>query len=215
VQLETGDGNISVVRLHDVAVALGTTAAHLLSTSEPARQAPSIIALLGLRGAGKTTIGTRVAKRLGIAFVELDAVVAQQAGIPLPMIFEMHGEAYFRKLEHDALAHLLDGTKAAVVATGGSIVTAKDTFELLRQRTVTVWLKARARDHWDRVVAQGDVRPMKNRANAMSELKALLRTRNELYAQADHVVDTSSLALEDAVRKVYSVASTGRETKGS
>ena len=122
----------------------------------------------------------------------------------LDTIFEMHGEAYFHRLERETLRKLLDetGGRGAVLATGGSIVTDAETFGLLKQRTVTVWLKARARDHWDRVVAQGDVRPMKNRANAMSELKALLRERKPLYAQATHIVDTSSLALEETVDRV-------------
>ena len=205
VQLETGEGNISVARLQDVAEALETTAARLLSFSSPAPSvAPTrgIVALLGLRGAGKTTIGGAVAKRMGVPFVELDALVAREAGMALSTIFEIHGDAYFRRIEREALRKFLDAHDAAVLATGGSIVTAPETFELLRKRTTTVWLKARAEDHWDRVVAQGDVRPMKNRANAMSELQALLRARKPLYSQADHVVDTSSVALDEATKRV-------------
>lgn len=204
VQLETGEGNISVARLQDVAEALDTTAAMLLAAGEKVQPPRSIVALLGLRGAGKTTIGTAVAKRLGVPFVELDALIAREAGMELSTIFEMHGDAYFRKLEKDVLRKFLDGKEAAVVATGGSIVTAPDTFDLLKRRATTVWLKARARDHWDRVVAQGDVRPMRNRANAMSELKALLRMRKALYSQAEHTIDTSSLSLEEATRRVVS-----------
>jgi XRE family aerobic/anaerobic benzoate catabolism transcriptional regulator len=211
-QLETGSGNISVARLQDVAEALETSAAQLLahatlaeSPSPAKRPASRVVALLGLRGAGKSSIGARVAKRLRVPFVELDALVAEHAGMSLSTIFEMHGEAYFRRLERDVLRKLLTSPKAAkgaVVATGGSIVNDPDTYELLRQRAITVWLKARARDHWDRVVAQGDVRPMRGRANAMSELKALLRARNPLYAQAAHVIDTSSMSLDDAVDRV-------------
>ena len=87
-----------------------------------------------------------------------------------------------------------------MLATGGSIVTDKETFSLLKKRTTTLWLKARARDHWDRVVAQGDARPMRGRTNAMSELKSLLRERKPLYAQATHIVDTSNVALDETVR---------------
>lgn len=203
VQLETGEGNISVARLQDVAEALDTSAAELLAAHEPAT-APvrGIVSLVGLRGAGKTTVGAAVAKKLGVAFVELDALVAREAGMALSTIFEMHGEAYFRKVERDALRKFLDANDAAVLATGGSIVTSPETFELLRHRTTTVWLKARAHDHWDRVVQQGDVRPMKNRANAMSELQALLRARKPLYAQAEHIVDTSAMSIEDATRRI-------------
>jgi XRE family transcriptional regulator, aerobic/anaerobic benzoate catabolism transcriptional regulator len=209
VQLETGEGNISVARLEDVAEALGTTAARLLASASeqprvpPSRPAP-VVALLGLRGAGKSSIGARVARRLRVPFVELDALVAREAGMSLDTIFEMHGEAYFHRLERETLRRLLDETdgRGAVLATGGSIVTDKETFDLLKQRTVTLWLKARARDHWDRVVAQGDARPMRGRTNAMSELKALLRERKPLYAQAAHIIDTSNAELGETVERV-------------
>jgi XRE family aerobic/anaerobic benzoate catabolism transcriptional regulator len=221
VQLETGEGNISVARLEDVAEALGTTAAQLLTAAgeqpsvERSRRLP-VVALLGLRGAGKSSVGARVARRLRVPFVELDALVAREAGMSLDMIFEMHGEAYFHRLEREALRRLLDETdgRGAVLATGGSIVTDKETFALLKQRTVTLWLKARARDHWDRVVAQGDVRPMRGRTNAMSELKSLLGARKALYAQAAHVVDTSSAALDVTVERVLkAVKVSGSETR--
>jgi XRE family aerobic/anaerobic benzoate catabolism transcriptional regulator len=172
------------------------------------------VALIGLRGAGKSSVGAALARRWGVPLVELDALVAREAGMSLGTLFEIHGDAYFRKLEHDVLRAFLDRNEAAVLATGGSIVTAPETFELLRQRTITVWLKARPEDHWNRVVAQGDVRPMKNRANAMSELRALLRARKPLYARADHVVDTSSAALDETTNQVI-LAVQGKEEKGS
>jgi XRE family aerobic/anaerobic benzoate catabolism transcriptional regulator len=211
-QVESGDGNISVARLEDVGQALGTTAAKLLTlaSQRPKKQTPGAglppraLALLGLRGAGKSTVGACVAKRMKVPFIELDALVAREAGMSLDTIFEIHGEAYFRRLERETLEKLLDetGAKGVVVATGGSIVNDAETFALLRRKTTTLWLKARAQDHWDRVVAQGDARPMKGRANAMSELKALLRERKPLYAQADYVVDTSSEPLEETVERV-------------
>jgi XRE family transcriptional regulator, aerobic/anaerobic benzoate catabolism transcriptional regulator len=215
VQLETGDANISVARLEDVAEALGTTAALLLTSAgeRPRGAAPKpmpVVALLGLRGAGKSSIGLRVARRLRVPFVELDALVAREAGMSLDTIFEMHGEAYFHRLERETLRRLLDECegRGAVVATGGSIVTDKETFALLKKRTITLWLKARARDHWDRVVAQGDARPMRGRTNAMSELKALLRERKPLYAQAAHMVDTSNVVLDETVERVLKAVKT-------
>jgi XRE family aerobic/anaerobic benzoate catabolism transcriptional regulator len=208
-QLETGEGNISVARLEDVAEALGTTAARLLAAADerplptPSRPTP-IVSLLGLRGAGKSSIGAKVARRLRVPFVELDALVAREAGMALDTLFEMHGEAYFHRLERETLRRLLDESagRGAVVATGGSIVTDAETYALLKERTVTLWLKARPGDHWERVVAQGDARPMRGRTNAMSELKALLRERKPLYAQAAHVVDTSNATLEETVERV-------------
>ncbi len=208
-QLETGEGNISVARLQDVAEALATTASALLDAHVEASPAPRrVVALLGLRGAGKSTLGPEIARRLGVAFFELDALVAREAGMPLPTIFEMHGEAWFRRLELDTLRRFLDAHESAVLATGGALVTARETYDLLRRRATTVWLKARAQDHWDRVLRQGDARPMRNRANAMSELKALLRTRKPLYSLADHVVDTSSTSFEEATGRVVTAVTT-------
>jgi XRE family aerobic/anaerobic benzoate catabolism transcriptional regulator len=149
--------------------------------------------------------------------VELDALVAREAGMSLATIFDMHGEAYFRKMEREALRKFLDVSKAkgAVVATGGSLVTDAETYAMLRKRAVTVWLKARARDHWDRVVAQGDGRPMRDRTNAMSELKSLLRARKPLYAQAAHVIDTSSVTLDEAVSRVLAAARPAHGASGA
>ena len=210
-QLETGGGNISVARLQDVADALGTSPAELLS----ARAVPSlkrVVSLLGLRGAGKSSLGPELARRFGVPFFELDALVAREAGMPLATIFEMHGEAWFHRVERDVLRAFLDTHDAAVIATGGSIVKARDTFELLRKRTFTVWLRARPRDHWQRVLTQ-DARPMKNRANAMAELKALLREREPLYALADVTVDTSAATIDDATTRVMAAVCEGSAPK--
>ena len=221
VQLETGDGNISVARLEDVAEALGATAAQVLTTAseQPRPVAPKpvpIVSLLGLRGAGKSSIGAKAARRLRVPFVELDALVAREAGMSLDTIFEIHGEAYFHRLERETLGRLLDewDGRGAVIATGGSIVTDKETYALLKERTVTLWLKARARDHWDRVVAQGDARPMRGRTNAMSELKALLVKRTPLYAQASHTIDTSSIALDETVERVLKAVKASSRKNG-
>lgn len=206
VQLEQGEGNISVARLADIANALGTSSSDLLARAESAQKQAKpragIVSLVGLRGAGKSTIGARLAKKIGAPFVELDALVAREAGMSLATIFELHGEDYFRNLERHALEKFLDQHDAGVLATSGSIVSSKETYDLLRKRTTTVWLKARPRDHWDRVVAQGDGRPMRDRANAMSELKALLKARAPLYARADFTIDTSAASVGEAVDRV-------------
>lgn len=196
--LEAGRGNISVLRLHDVAVALGTTASSLLDDeARRARDAGRPIALLGLRGAGKSTIGKRLAKRLRVPFVELDAEVERAAGLSLREIFEMHGEARYRELEREALRRTLDAP--CVIATGGSIVMDDETFSLLRSNATTVWLQASPDSHWSRVVAQGDRRPMANRQNAKAELAALLERRRPKYARADVTLDTDALGIDGAV----------------
>lgn len=209
-QVEAGDGNISVARLQELADALGTSPARLLTLAESPRslaRVPSprpVIALLGVRGAGKTSIGQALARRMKVPFVELDALISQQAGMSLSTLFEIHGEEYFRKVERETLRQFLATGQAAVVATGGSIVSSPESFDLLCKRAVTVWLKADAKDHWRRVVAQGDGRPMKGRANAESELEALLKKRAPQYAKADLVVDTSGATLDEAIVRVAS-----------
>jgi XRE family aerobic/anaerobic benzoate catabolism transcriptional regulator len=201
--LEAGRGNISVLRLHDVAVALGTSAAALLDDeARRAKDAPRPIALLGLRGAGKSTIGKKLARKLQVPFVELDAAVEQAAGLSLREIFELHGEAHYRRLEREVLRTVLAEHAASVIATGGSIVMDDETFALLRAHALTVWLQASPESHWQRVVDQGDRRPMHNRANAKAELAALLDERRPRYARAALAVDTDALDVDGAVRRV-------------
>jgi XRE family aerobic/anaerobic benzoate catabolism transcriptional regulator len=189
-QLETGDGNISLRRFAEVAHALGTTPSALLGPADaPADVKP--IALLGVRGAGKSSVGTALARRLGVAFIELDHRIEQAAGLPLGEVFALHGEAYYRRIEREVLTQLLAAPQQMVLATGGSIVNDPTNYALLRARCRTIWLAARPEDHWNRVVAQGDQRPMAENPHAFSELRALLAAREKLYARADHTIDTT------------------------
>jgi XRE family aerobic/anaerobic benzoate catabolism transcriptional regulator len=211
VLLEGGRANVSVTKLEDIGRALGSSAAELLSDRplEAPSSAPGpgrLVALLGLRGAGKTTIGAAAAKRLGVPFVELDELCAARAGMSLAQMFELHGVAYYRRLEREELERLVAEGRGGIVATGGGLVADLATYEVLRRAAVTVWLKAKAQDHWSRVVAQGDARPMANRSDAMNELRALVRARRALYERADHVVDTSALGLARAVDRVVKIA---------
>ncbi len=204
-QLEGGEGNISLVRFADVAAALGTTPAELLAGLDPGPRR-NAVALLGVRGAGKSTVGSELARRLGVPFVELDQQIEKRAGLRLGEIFEMHGEAYYRRVERDVLRALLARASPMVLATGGSIVSDADNFAFLRARATTVWLKARAEDHWNRVIQQGDQRPMGKNPHAFAELEALLDSRAALYANAHHTVDTSRRSVAAVVDEVSQVA---------
>lgn len=197
-QLEAGTANISVLRLQEVAQALGLGLGDLLglepkredvSTEAPRRK--PLVALLGLRGAGKSSVGARLARALGAPFSELDALVEERAGLPLEQIFELQGQAAFRRFERETLSHFLAETPTGVLATGGGLVTEPETYGLLRRGCTTVWLRATPELHWQRVVRQGDRRPMGDNPAAMQELRALLATRIPLYAQADLTIDTT------------------------
>jgi XRE family aerobic/anaerobic benzoate catabolism transcriptional regulator len=202
VELEAGRGNISVRRLGSLARALGTTPAALLAGDDTL--APAVIALLGLRGAGKTTIGRRLARRRRVPFVELDKRIEQAADLSLGELFTLHGEDYYRRLEREVLQLVLSEGKPIVLATGGGLVASPETFSMLRRSAVTVWLRASPEDHWDRVVRQGDRRPMADHPQAMADLRALLAAREPLYALADHTVQTSGVPVDEIVETVDS-----------
>jgi len=200
--LETGKGNISVARLADVARALDVSLGSLLPTGTDKESRNAVVALVGLRGAGKSTIGAPLARHLRIDFVELDALIEREANLSLSELFSLHGEPYYKRLAHDLLLKLLAKDEPAVVATGGSVVTNPETWDLLKRRARTVWLKATPEDHWKRVLGQGDTRPMANRASAMAELRSILSIRAPLYAEADLTIDTSTVRVKEAVRLI-------------
>jgi XRE family transcriptional regulator, aerobic/anaerobic benzoate catabolism transcriptional regulator len=204
VQLEAGSGNISVRRLADVARALDATLAELVAPPSEPRE--PVVALLGLRGAGKTTIGRRAARRLRVPFVELDHRIELAANLRLAELFSLHGEEYYRRLERDVLQAVLDEDRPMILATGGGIVTSADTFALLRRSTITVWLRATPEDHWNRVLRQGDRRPMADHPQAMSDLRALLAAREPLYAAAAHKVFTTDRTVDDVVDEIVTLA---------
>ncbi len=187
---EKGDANLSLLKLAALARSLRQPLGELcdidLATAPEHR-----VALIGLRGAGKTTVGRALAQRLEVPFTELDELIAELAGMDLAELFTLHGEPYYRELQREALERWLSRTGAGVLAPGGSIVTDPVIYERLRQTCRTVWLSAAPADHWRRVVAQGDTRPMSGRPRAMEQLRMLLNKRRDLYAQAALTVDTS------------------------
>lgn len=201
MDVEAGRGNISVRRLADLAAALETTAADLV-TAHTESPTPRVIALLGLRGAGKTTVGRRLARRLKRRFVELDRQIETRAGLTLSEIFSLHGEEYYRRLEREALVDLLALQQPLVITVGGGLVTSPDTYALLLRQTTTVWLKARADDYWHRVIRQGDRRPVDQHPQAREALRELVARRDPLYAKAEHAIETSTLAPAQTVDRL-------------
>ena len=157
----------------------------------PALREYRIISLLGLRGAGKSTLGPLLAEKLKRPYVELDERISERSGLSLTEMFELHGEAYYRQLEREALAALLGAESACVVAVSGGIVTDPECMGMLARDTLSVWITATPEQHMGRVRAQGDNRPMKNRPNAMAELIELLASRGPLYAKAALRIDTN------------------------
>jgi XRE family transcriptional regulator, aerobic/anaerobic benzoate catabolism transcriptional regulator len=160
------------------------------------------IALVGLRGAGKSTLGGRLAGALGCPFIELDRLVEQEYGAPIPDLIEMGGVATFRRYERACLECVIDAHEAAVIATAGGIVSNAETYALLLRRTHTVWIKARPDEHMRRVMAQGDFRPMAQNREAMADLVAILDARQADYARAQAELDTSGDTVEQSLAKL-------------
>lgn len=149
------------------------------------------IALIGLRGAGKTTLGQLAAQALAVPFVELDREIERASGMELSEIFAVHGQAMFRRLERQCLETIIARFERVVIAAGGSLVTEPATYDLLLSACYVVWLSATPDEHMSRVLAQGDLRPMADGPQAMDDLKAILESRTALYAKANAVVNTS------------------------
>ena len=164
------------------------------------------IALVGLRGAGKTTLGAALARELQRPFVELDREIEREAAVSLSELFMLYGQAGYRRIERRCLERVLDAHDRVVLAVGGGIVSEPETYHLLLDRCFTVWVKAEPEEHMGRVVAQGDFRPMEGSAEAMDDLRRILAAREPLYRKADAVVDTSGADPAHSLRELKELA---------
>ncbi|MFZ0636145.1 MAG: helix-turn-helix transcriptional regulator [Candidatus Acidiferrales bacterium] len=254
-QLETGQGNISILLLRQIAQALDVPIETLiLEGPEPSvefahtteflrrlgadelhrahqflqaqfgsadsKTRRSRIALIGLRGAGKSTLGAMLAERLGVPFIELDRIIEQESGVALSVIFDLYGQSGFRRLERQCLDEVLERHSRFVLSTGGSLVSEHATFERLLTTCLTVWLRAAPEDHMQRVIAQGDMRPMAENQESMSDLRRILSGREPLYRKADVAINTSGQtvseslkALESAVMRPQEAGTRARKSK--
>jgi XRE family transcriptional regulator, aerobic/anaerobic benzoate catabolism transcriptional regulator len=174
------------------------------------------IALIGLRGAGKSTLGSRLARHLDIPFIELDAEIERDLGLSLGEIFALSGQAAYRRSERRVLDGVREQHPRFVLAAGGSIVAEAETYEALLSRCFTIWIKASPEEHMSRVVAQGDLRPMSDNKEAMADLNRILAARSPLYARADAVVDTGQSTVEASFRQMLAILPkmTDREAAG-
>jgi XRE family transcriptional regulator, aerobic/anaerobic benzoate catabolism transcriptional regulator len=171
--------------------------AHATATDRARR-----IGLVGLRGAGKSTLGKLLAEKLDVPFVELDRMVEQQYGASIPLLIEMSGVATFRRHERACLERVIAENEAVVIATAGGIVSNPETYGLLLRRTHTVWISAQPDEHMGRVMKQGDFRPMAKNREAMSDLHAILESRRADYARAETTLDTSGATVQQSFAKL-------------
>ena len=178
---------------------IGTTTGH---ANESQR-----IALIGLRGAGKSTLGKMLAQELGYAFVELSAEIEKFAGCTVAEIQALYGQSAYRRYERRALEEAIQIYPEVVIATPGGLVSDASSFNELLTHCTTIWLKANPEDHMKRVMAQGDNRPMAASKEAMADLKAILTAREAFYAKANFTIDTSQQALNETFLMLWEVAS--------
>ncbi len=165
------------------------------------------LALVGLRGGGKTTLGSALADELRLPFVELDREIERDAGISLSEVFSLYGQTGYRRIERRCLERLIQSGKQIVMAVGGGIVSEPETYNLLLANCFTVWIKASPAEHMARVVAQGDFRPMQGNAEAMEDLNRILNAREPLYRKADVTLDTVGERSEQSLAKLRQAVS--------
>jgi XRE family transcriptional regulator, aerobic/anaerobic benzoate catabolism transcriptional regulator len=160
------------------------------------------IALIGLRGAGKSALGSKLALDMRVPFIELDGEIEKDTGMPLGEIFSLYGQSGYRAIERRTLTRVLSEHECAVLSVGGGVVSEKETFDYLLSRCYTIWIKAQPEEHLSRVLEQGDLRAMAGNDQPMEDLRRILVAREPLYRQADMELDTSGSSVEASFSKL-------------
>ena len=243
-QLESGQGNVSIILLRRVALATGARLEDLIPNADVSPDWPVVrdlmcgatpdtiaevkhllsgnaaanarsgerVALIGLRGAGKSTLGRIAAERLGWQFVELNKEIERDNDMSVPEIFAMYGQEGYRRFEQAALRKLIAREGPMLLATGGGIVAEPVTFDLILSSFYTIWIKAEPEEHMRRVREQGDLRPMGGDASAMQELRAILVSREPFYARARATLDTAGLPVDEAAERLHAAIASKLKT---
>ena len=235
-QLESGEGNVSIVLLRRIAGALHVSLAELFESEAetqheklliqrflerlPAQRVEDTmfrlmrefgeeekarrkrVALIGIRGAGKSTLGERLGAELDIPFIELDQEIEKDTGMPLGEIFSLYGQTGYREMEKRLLERVLRGHERAILSVGGGVVSEKETYDYLLSNCYTVWIKARPEEYMARVIAQGDLRVMGGSNQAMEDLRRILEARDPLYRKADLYLETSGHSVEESLAEL-------------
>ena len=180
----------------------------ILKEGQSARMRRQRICLIGLRGAGKSTLGKMLGGALEIPFMELNDEIERQSGMPVDEVMALYGQEGYRRLERQALENVVSASDTIVLASAGGVVTEAETFTYLLQHFHTIWLRAAPEEHMERVRLQGDERPMAGNPRAMEDLKSILKDRESLYAKADAMVDTSGKSVGQAGQELVETVKT-------